>query len=173
MKKSLFNLFCEQVIDTSKKVYQEVYDCLYDWLDESPKGQKVKFTEEYKFPRNDRPQVDNSNPYLSPPPEGLVGPAGPAGTNCPELARGKPSIMRGYLCTSFDDGDSLGMALVAIAIDESHARQIMTKELQKYRLRLEPHDKLVEIDLHTPSVTLAMGDDLADNLNSWPDYQGW
>lgn len=173
MKRSLFSIFYKQFTETSKKVCNEVYDCLYNWLDDD----KVESTSEYVYPQNERPQATRPQPSLSPPPEGLVGVTGhtgTTGTGCPEPGpTDKPSIMRGYLCTSFDDGESLGMALVAIAIDESHARKIMSKELQKYRLRLEPHDKLVEIDLHTPSVTLAMSDDLVDNLGSWPDYPGW
>ena len=81
----------------------------------------------------------------------------------------KPTIMRGYLCASFEEGTSLGMAAMVVAIDEMHARQLLNQELKKSGLRLEDGDELLEIDLHTPGVTLE------SNItpNQFPDYSGW
>jgi hypothetical protein len=117
------------------QIHQKIHDYLYHLLDDTSRNTKPKRTCGTKPPQ----------PYQQPSPSKL-------------------SIMRGYLCTSFDDGDSLGIAIMAVAIDESHARQIISQELQKYRLRLEPHDELREIDLHKPGVTLVMSDSLAEGI---------
>jgi hypothetical protein len=67
----------------------------------------------------------------------------------------RPTFMRGYLCASFEDETSLGMAATVVAIDRGHARSLLNAELRKQGLRLEDDDKLFEIDLHNPGVLLS------------------
>lgn len=131
------------------------YDACNDWLDELP----------------EQTPVPNHTPILDA--AALRQMSDEAKTGTEASLRPKPTIMRGYLVVSFEEGSSLGMAAMTIAIDEIHARQLLSQELKERGLRLEDDDKLIEIDLHNPSVTLESN--LDEQIpRSFPDsYSGW
>lgn len=150
--------------ETAKCVHQLCYDFCYDLLEDEPPQTEQAQTEQPKKAASITIPVKSTSSSQQIP-VNIVDERQVISRPAP-----KPSIMRGYLCASFEDETSLGMAAVVIAIDEHHARQLLSQELKKHGLRLEVDDKLIEIDLHTPSVILE-----SNNIspNQFPDYSGW
>jgi hypothetical protein len=116
--------------ETAKCLHQACYDFCYD-LVEGGESSQVE-------------QVSTETPETPETP-----PEQPAGF------QPRPTFMKGFLCASFEDETSLGMAAMVVAIDKGHARSLLNAELKKQGLRLEDDDELVEIDLHNPGVLLS------------------
>ena len=127
-----------KLIKKAKQIHQCCYNFCYDLFDETP---------------------ESAPPVAEPAPEPVNHDAIDHTGITP-----KPTFMKGFLCASFENETSLGLAAMVVAIDEWHAKKLLNAELKKYSLRLEENDKLIEIDLHNPGVLLAMSD--SDN---WPE----
>ena len=139
-----------KLIKKAKQIHRCCYDLCYDLIDSIPTDIVPPFTQ-------------TAQP--KPAPEVITF---PEVTTPPAAVTSKPTLMKGFLCASFEDETSLGLAAMVIAIDEGHAKQLLNQELKKHKLRLEEDDTLIEIDLHNPGVLLSMNDSVQDSWNA-----GW